>query len=129
MSLYLWKKHDVEVIDDDRVQIEQVDYLAPTKVSPYASDTVAFQVIVTSAMEAYQSSFPVPGTMVANTDTRHYLDLSDKIYRFSPVRLTFEGLSMFHGIDEQITVDEYDRVVQTYYRIMVNADYDLKIKT
>ena len=52
--------------------------------------------------------------MVANTDTKHYQDLCDAIYRFQPILLTKDDLSRFHGIDERITVKNYAQV-HIYY--------------
>lgn len=45
-------------------------------------------------------------------------------FRFSPVRLNKEGLTLFHGINERIRIEDYVNVVQFYYRLMSNADYD-----
>lgn len=67
--------------------------------------------------------------MVANTDTIHYSNLTDKIYRFTPVIMDLDKFSMFHGIDEKISIDEYNEVVQFYYRLMTNADFDIKKKS
>ena len=45
-------------------------------------------------------------------------------FRFTPVLLTGAETSMFHGLNEQIPVEMYAKVVDFYYRIMTNADYD-----
>jgi len=55
--------------------------------SSYANDDVSFQIIVNSALDVFPDAKPVPGLMVGNTDTKHYLHLSDHIYRFTPVLL------------------------------------------
>ena len=46
------------------------------------------------------------------------------MYRFAPNFLHNDELDMFHGIDEKISVETYERVVQFYYRIMKNSAYD-----
>ncbi len=43
--------------------------------------TVFAQAIAGAALDVYPAAHPVPGLMVANTDTRHYWDLCDAIYR------------------------------------------------
>ena len=48
--------------------------------------------------------------MVANTDTKHYQNLCDSIYRFQPVLLSKSDLSRFHGTDERISIKNYIRV-------------------
>ena len=49
-------------------------------------------------------------SQVGGTDTKHYLHLCDAIYRFQPVRLTKSGISMFHGTDEKISVNNFNQV-------------------
>ena len=58
--------------------------------------------LVNSAVEVWPSAIPIPGLMVANTDTKHYLGLCrEAIYRFSPVYVREGETDRFHGVDEQ----------------------------
>lgn len=121
---------DVLAVDQEnaeRVKVTLRDYFPPSDVSPYSNDEVPFQIVVNSALEVFPDAKPVPGLMVANTDTFHYKNLTKKIYRFTPVYNLPEDIARFHGIDERISVDIYSKVVQFYYRLMVNADFDVKI--
>ncbi|TRY64118.1 hypothetical protein TCAL_00447 [Tigriopus californicus] len=111
----------------DRVKVTLRDSFPPSEVSSYSNDVIPFQIVVNSALEVFPDAKPVPGLMVANTDTFHYKNLTDKIYRFTPVYNLPEDIARFHGIDERISVDIYSKVVQFYYRLMVNADFDVKI--
>jgi carboxypeptidase PM20D1 len=77
--------------------------------------------------KSVSSVFSNPTTcsiMIGNTDTRWYWDLSDSIYRFSPVELNIKDLSMFHGLDERLSVDGMSRIVQYYMELINNADED-----
>ena len=65
---------------------------------------------------------------MANTDTIHYSDLCDTIYRFQPVQLGRNDIHRFHGIDERISVENFHQVVGFYYRLMNNADFDIEEK-
>lgn len=107
---------DTKTIDDSRVKATLLDNFPATKISNYHSDSCPFQIIANSVIEVYPSAILTPGVMVANTDTKHYLDLCDDIYRFQPIRLQKSDLSRFHGIDERISVENFHRVVQFYYR-------------
>ena len=40
-----------------------------------------FQILANSALEVYPDAKPVPGLMVANTDTIRYEDIVEKTYR------------------------------------------------
>ena len=53
--------------------------------------------------------------MVANTDTIHYQHLCQTIYRFQPVTLSKDDISRFHGIDERISVDNFNQVCTSYF--------------
>ena len=75
-------KHDRKVIDDDRVNINQLGYFPPAPVSPYSSDVTPFQVIANSALQVFPAGKIAPGTLVANTDTKHYLHLTNNVYRW-----------------------------------------------
>ena len=52
-----------------------------------------------------------PGIMIANTDTRHYQNLTENTFRFSPTLLQKSDLDRFHGIDERISVENYVQVI------------------
>ncbi len=102
--------HDIHAINDDRVQVTLTDNFAPTSVSSYQSDFAPFATIANSIRDVFPNAIITPGTMVANTDTKHYLSLCDAIYRFQPVRLGKSDISRFHGIDERISVENFDQV-------------------
>ena len=72
---------DQQHINDEDVKIEIREAFPPTKEAPFDNDELAWQILTNSALEVFPDSFPVPGTMVANTDTIHYLMHTDKIYR------------------------------------------------
>ena len=103
-------QHNKETIDDSRVNITIRRYFDPPKVSPYSSDSLPFQVIANSALDVYPEAKIVPSLLVGNTDTIHYVDLCDNIYRFSPTFMLPKDIDRFHGIDERIAVTTYNKV-------------------
>ena len=60
--------------------------------------------------------------LLANTDTRHYLQLSENIYRFSPTYMYPDDLKRFHGRNERLSVKNYEEAVNFFYHLMINAD-------
>ena len=103
--------YDKDNIDDERVQIKVSNFFDPPKISPYSSDTIPFQVIANSALDVYGDHVGVvPGLLVGNTDTIHYMNLTDNIYRFSPAFLFPDDVDRFHGINERISVKNYNQV-------------------
>ncbi|RSL53390.1 hypothetical protein CEP54_010404 [Fusarium duplospermum] len=63
-----------------------------------------------------------PGTMTGNTDTRHYLNLSRNIYRWSPMSLRSFG--NIHTINDRLLMSEHVDMVRFYYDFVRNFDKD-----
>jgi len=117
-------EHAKAVIDDPRVTFEIDQFLEP---SPVTSDnTDAFRVLQYTLHQQFPDALVAPGLMIGNTDTRHYWNLTESIYRFSPFRATDSDLARFHGVDERISVDNYVEVVNFYYSLIQNSDSMLK---
>ena len=111
------ERHKI-LINDSKIKMEiDSDYLNyPAKVSDYSSDSIPFQVVANSALEIYESGKIIPGPMGGpnygmRTDSgRHYWDLTDNIYRFSPIVMTPKDIKMHHGKNEKISIKNYNQV-------------------
>ncbi|MDR2402950.1 MAG: M20/M25/M40 family metallo-hydrolase [Spirochaetaceae bacterium] len=55
-----------------------------------------------------------PFLMLATTDSRHYRDLAEGIFRFSPHLLNPRELALVHGHDERISVDNFVTGIRFY---------------
>jgi len=62
------------------------------------------------------------GLLIGSTDTKHYLELSPYVYRFSPTFMYPDDLRRFHGNNERISVKNYGQAVNYYSHLMTNAD-------
>ena len=51
----------------------------------------------------------------------HYTEITDKIFRFSPVRANSEDLKRFHGTNERLPVEGYADMIRFYRRLIENA--------
>jgi carboxypeptidase PM20D1 len=63
----------------------------------------------------------VVAAVVAATDARHYGKLTDNIYRFVPITVRPQDTDRFHGIDERISVQDYERCVRFYVQLIENS--------
>ncbi|XP_059490721.1 N-fatty-acyl-amino acid synthase/hydrolase PM20D1-like [Neocloeon triangulifer] len=113
---------DKRTIDDPRVEIKVKTSKEAHPVSPYSPDDVQYNVIARSIYQTFDDVVVIPGVLIANTDTRWYLGLSSHLYRFFPTVIYPEDTNRYHGIDERISIDDYQRAVSFYYRVMKNAD-------
>ncbi|CAK6439721.1 unnamed protein product [Pipistrellus nathusii] len=98
-----------DIVVDDRVQYHVLEAVEPLPVSPFDDRALGYQLI----RQTIESVFPeisivVPGTCIAQTDSRHYTNLTTGIYRFNPIYLTPQDFSGIHGINERISVQAYE---------------------
>jgi carboxypeptidase PM20D1 len=62
-----------------------------------------------------------PALLVAATDSRHYRALTADIYRFLPITVGPEDAKRYHGIDERISLDDYERCIRFYAQLIRNS--------
>ena len=62
-----------------------------------------------------------PFLVVVVADARHYARLTSDIYRFLPLRLNAGDLARMHGTDERVAIDDYERAVRLYHRLIIEA--------
>ena len=56
----------------------------------------------------------VPGGAGGTDSGRHYWNLTDNIYRFSPILMGREDMRRYHGINDMISVTNYNQVSLTF---------------
>lgn len=116
---------DRQIIDDDSIQVSVIDGHAgfePHPVSPFDSQSFGFNAIGRAIRENFADTVVVPGVMVASTDTKWYLNLTQSVYRFSPAHLGIHDAKLFHGHDEHISVTNYIRIINFYHHLMLSSD-------
>lgn len=108
------------VLADGRIKVTPLP--GNTNPPPMTStSTPSYQAVSRTIRETFPDVLVVPGLMVAATDSRNYLDVTDNIFRFSPVRATAEDLKRFHGTNERLSVANYADMIRFYRRLVQNA--------
>nr|XP_022296834.1 N-fatty-acyl-amino acid synthase/hydrolase PM20D1-like [Crassostrea virginica] len=115
-------EYDRKIINDDRVKIRVLVAMEPHPMSPYGDEDFGYQTIKNSIRQIWTNATVVPGVMIGNTDTVHYVRFTHNIYRFSPTFMFPEDLKRFHGNNERISIRNYEQAINFYYHLMVNAD-------
>ena len=115
-------EHVRRTIDDPRVEIRALEGL--TGEASFVSDTDAsgFGALVRTIRQVYPEAVITPGLVLGATDSRHYADLSNSIYRFSPIRVRPEDLERVHGTDERISIEDHERGVRFYVHLIRNSN-------
>ena len=105
-----------ETIDDEQVKIEMIDGWNPSPVS--RTDCEGYDRIARAVADTWTDCIVSPYVMVQYSDSRHYCDLSDRVYRFSAYDATSEELGTIHGNNERIRLDALRRTIEFYTRLM-----------
>ena len=113
-------EHVRSTIANDRISITPfAGNTDPPPVTGTASPS--FQMLGRTIREIFPDVIVSPGLMVAATDSRHYVGLTDNIFRFSPVRANGDDLKRFHGTNERLSIEGYADMIRFYRRLIENS--------
>ncbi|XP_066480324.1 N-fatty-acyl-amino acid synthase/hydrolase PM20D1 [Tiliqua scincoides] len=112
-----------KTIDDKRVKIETESAFDPLPVSPWDDQTFGVQVFRQTILDVFPDVGGIaPGICVGNTDSRHYGNLTNAIYRFNSVIFKPDDLPRFHGLNERISIEGYEKQVEFLFQLIQNSD-------
>ncbi|MBR1223432.1 MULTISPECIES: M20 family peptidase [unclassified Bradyrhizobium] len=112
--------HVRSTIRNDRISIKPFPgNTDPPPVTGTASPS--FQMFNRTIREVFPDVIVAPGLMVGATDSRHFAGITDKIFRFSPVRANSDDLKRFHGTNERLSLEGYADMIRFYRRLIENA--------
>ncbi len=105
-----------KIIHDEDIHLNILTSMEPSPVS--RTDCEGWQIISQACSGTWQGCIVSPYLMVQCSDSRHYGDISDKVYRFSAMDLTAEERSLIHGNNERIRLESISRAVEFFMRVM-----------
>lgn len=110
-------------IEDERIKIEIGNFnTEPSKISD--TDSHGFTTIHKTIKQVFPETLVSPYLVLAATDARHYGDISDQIFRFSPMRINKSNVNSIHGLNERIAVAELENGIRFYIQLIKNAAID-----
>lgn len=93
----------------------------PNEPSPVSS-TKSDAWMTVAALAKDTAKAPVaPGLVTAGTDSRYMKDVATDVYRFQPMVFSLETIKMIHGTNEHMSLENLDRAVQFYARLIATS--------
>ena len=105
-----------KIVDDDKIEVSLINGNNPSVISE--TNCEAYDRVKSAISETWQEAIVSPYLMVAGSDSRHWGEISDKVYRFSAMALSKEERGMIHGNNERIPLDTISRTVEFFIRVM-----------
>ena len=105
-----------KTVADDKVTLTVGDHMEPSPIS--RTDCEGWERVKAAVGDTWPGCIVSPYLMVQCSDSRHYRDLSDKVYRFSAMALTGEERKTIHGNNERIRVEAIGKAVEFFMRVM-----------
>ncbi|MCL2072107.1 MAG: M20/M25/M40 family metallo-hydrolase [Oscillospiraceae bacterium] len=106
------------------VEVNLIESLEPSKTSRVDGDgwdALNSAIVSTWGVEEDGKGIAVvPYLMIARSDSRFYSDISDSIYRFSPMVMTKIERNSIHGVNERISVENFRKMIEFYILIVRN---------
>ncbi|KAG8451389.1 hypothetical protein GDO86_003555 [Hymenochirus boettgeri] len=113
-----------KTIQDERVELSVMNSFDPLPVSSHDVESVGYQILQHTIHSVFSGAPSAPAVCIGNTDSRYFVPLTNNIYRFNPVILKKEDLNRIHGLNERISKEALERLVQFYFQLIQNADID-----
>ena len=104
-----------KVIKNDAIEVTPLYVSEPP---PLSHCDQHYQKIVETIEETFEDTIATPYLMMATTDSRHYHQISENVYRFSPMRLSKEALKTIHGVNEKVPKAVFLECVKFYINLL-----------
>jgi len=113
--------HVRKTINDDRILIKEGPFNSEAPQAS-SSESVGYTIIEKTAHQVFPDILSAPSLVTGATDSRYYYPLSKDVYRFTPIKITPELMTTFHGVDERIPVADFENVIRYYVQLIRNTE-------
>lgn len=107
------------IVRDSNVEINFLDKnYASNPVSESDINGHGYKLIKEAVGAVYPEAVIAPFLVTAATDSRHYENITNNIYRFSPMMLTSKDLKTIHGVNESISLENFGKMIHFFMVMM-----------
>lgn len=105
----------------DQIDVEVIPEFSkePSEFSSIDSD--AWNTLAGVIGDLFPTAIVAPYVLTGGTDSRYFEAFSGDVYRFSPFVLGTDGLNGFHGTNEFVRVEDAERAVSFFVRLIAVA--------
>ncbi len=104
-----------KIVHNKNIKVNVVAYSNATKTSLMDEH---FRILQKAITQTWTDVVPAPYLVVAATDSRHYHEICDHVYKFSPMDVTKADLAKIHGIDEDISIENVINGINFYLNLL-----------
>lgn len=109
--------HVREAIDDPEITVEPLEGIREaSSVSNIEGDS--YRLLTRVIGESFPGVISAPYLVAGGTDSRHFLPITDNVFRFIPIRMGPGDVARFHGTNERVSVANMGEAVAFYVRLM-----------
>ena len=105
-----------KTVNNENVEITLLGGMNPSRIS--VTECPEWDKVASAVASTWKGCIVSPYLMVQCSDSRHYGKISDKVYRFSAMKLTSEERATIHGNNERIKIETAKTAVEFYIRLM-----------
>ncbi len=105
-----------KTVGDADIKLTKLTAMEPSPIS--RTDCEGWQIVSNACAGTWRGCVVAPYLMVQCSDSRHYGQISDRVYRFSAMDMTAEERHSIHGNNERIRLEVICRAVEFFMRVM-----------
>ena len=106
----------------DKVKISALEgSIDPSPVS--TTDSEAYRMLEKTITEVFSGYIVAPYPFIAASDAKHYYNLTDCVYRFTPFEKTVEDANRIHGLNERQDIGMLVQGTRFFKRLYENTAF------